>query len=36
VWRTHLDPVAFDHERGEVTVEADRDGESVSYTFRRP
>ncbi|MEF8782033.1 MAG: hypothetical protein V5A39_04205 [Haloarculaceae archaeon] len=30
------DRFLFDHDRGEVTVEADRDGETLSYTFRRP
>jgi hypothetical protein len=30
------DRLVFDHERGEVTVEIDREGRPVSYTFRRP
>jgi bifunctional DNA-binding transcriptional regulator/antitoxin component of YhaV-PrlF toxin-antitoxin module len=30
------DRLVFDHERGEVTIEMDRDEDSVSYTFRRP
>ncbi len=30
------DRFVFDHERGEVTVEIDREEATLSYTFRRP